>query len=208
MTTERTTEVRPAPEPAADVTESRLGPTIRRIASEHLIWPILLLLVIIGAFVPGFLTGGNLLNLLWGATPLGCMVLGLYFVMIAGKLDLSLESTFALAPTVGVLAMGAGLNPVLGILLTLLVGVVVGLFNGAVSVGLNVNPFLVTLATLLTLRGVVVYLIPEGSTTCRRPTRHSGDGSSSAGCRSPSSRWPSCSPWPSSSCGTRPSAAA
>ena len=162
MTTERTTEVRPAPEPAADVTESRLGPTIRRIASEHLIWPILLLLVIIGAFVPGFLTGGNLLNLLWGATPLGCMVLGLYFVMIAGKLDLSLESTFALAPTVGVLAMGAGLNPVLGILLTLLVGVVVGLFNGAVSVGLNVNPFLVTLATLLTLRGVVVYLIPEG----------------------------------------------
>ena len=162
MTTERTTEVRPAPEPAADATESRLGPTVRRIASEHLIWPILLLLVIIGAFVPGFLTGGNLLNLLWGATPLGCMVLGLYFVMIAGKLDLSLESTFALAPTVGVLAMGAGLNPVLGILLTLLVGVVVGLFNGAVSVGLNVNPFLVTLATLLTLRGVVVYLIPEG----------------------------------------------
>jgi ribose/xylose/arabinose/galactoside ABC-type transport system permease subunit len=162
MTTERTTEVRSAPEPAAVATESRLGPTVRRIASEHLIWPILLLLVIIGAFVPGFLTGGNLLNLLWGAAPLGCMVLGLYFVMIAGKLDLSLESTFALAPTVGVLAMGAGLSPVLGIVLTLLVGVVVGLFNGAVSVGLNVNPFLVTLATLLTLRGMVVYLIPEG----------------------------------------------
>ena len=162
MTTERTTEVRPAPEPVAPPTEGRLRPTLRRIASEHLIWPILLLLVIIGAFVPGFLTGGNLLNLLWGAAPLGCMVLGLYFVMIAGKLDLSLESTFALAPTVGVLSMGAGLSPVLAIVLTLLVGVAVGSFNGLVSVGLNVNPFLVTLATLLTLRGVVVYLIPEG----------------------------------------------
>jgi simple sugar transport system permease protein len=163
-TDERTTEVAPAPEPAAPPAESRVGPTVRRIASEHLIWPILLLLVIIGAFVPGFLTGGNLLNLLWGSAPLGCMVVGLYFVMIAGKLDLSLESTFALAPTVAVIAMNGalGLNPVLGILLTLLVGVAVGLFNGAVSVGLNVNPFLVTLATLLTLRGVVVWLIPEG----------------------------------------------
>jgi simple sugar transport system permease protein len=85
--------------------------------------------------------------------------------MIAGKLDLSLESTFALAPTVGVLAMIQwlpGLNPVLGMVLTLLVGLLVGAFNGIVSVGLGVNPFLVTLATLLTLRGMVVYLIPEG----------------------------------------------
>jgi simple sugar transport system permease protein len=164
MTTEHTTAVRPAPEPADGPAEGGWKLTARRIASEHLIWPILLLLVIIGAFVPGFLSGGNLLNLLWSAAPLGCMVLGLYFVMIAGKLDLSLESTFALAPTVGVLCMGGwlGLNPVLGIVVTLLVGVVIGAFNGIVSVGLNVNPFLVTLATLLTLRGVVVFLIPEG----------------------------------------------
>ena len=77
MTAERTTEVAPAPEPAAPQAEGRIGPALRRIASEHLIWPILLLLVIIGAFVPGFLTGGNLLNLLWGAALLGCMVVGL-----------------------------------------------------------------------------------------------------------------------------------
>src|SRR6266498_4201372 len=122
MTTERTATVPQAPDAGRGPTESRWRVMARRIASEHLIWPILLLLVIIGAFVPGFLTSGNLLNLLWGAAPLGCMVVGLYFVMIAGKLDLSLESTFALAPTVGVLAMGDwwGLNPVLGILITLL----------------------------------------------------------------------------------------
>ena len=164
MTSEGTATVPKAPDADRGPSEPRWRLTARRIASEHLIWPILLLLVVVGAFVPGFLTSGNLLNLLWGAAPLGCMVVGLYFVMIAGKLDLSLESTFALAPTVGVLAMGDWwhLNPVLGILVTLLVGVLVGAFNGLVSIRLNVNPFLVTLATLLTLRGVVVFLIPEG----------------------------------------------
>ncbi len=152
--------------PTAVTRPTSRGKTLaRRIASEHLIWPILVLMFVIGAFVEGFLTKDNLLNLLWGAAPLGCMVVGLYFVMIAGKLDLSLESTFALAPTVAVLAMTdwfAGMSPILGIILTLLVGTLVGVFNGALSVGLGVNPFLVTLATLLTLRGLVVYLIPEG----------------------------------------------
>jgi ribose/xylose/arabinose/galactoside ABC-type transport system permease subunit len=151
--------------PQAGRSDSRGKAIARRIASEHLIWPILLLLFVIGFFVEGFMTSGNLLNLIWGAAPLGCMVLGLYFVMMAGKLDLSLESTFALAPAIAALAMtdwGLGIGGIGGIALTLIVGLAVGLFNGAVSVGLNVNPFLVTLATLLTLRGMVVYLMPEG----------------------------------------------
>lgn len=143
-------------------TVSRL---LRELVTEHLIWPIFLLMVVVGAFVPGFLTSRNMLNLVWAAAPLGCMVIGLYFVMITGRLDLSLESTFALSPTVAVLFMTdwlAGLNPFLAIVIGLLVGVAVGAVNGFLSITLGVNPFLVTLATLLTLRGLVVYLIPEG----------------------------------------------
>lgn len=155
----------PTPERTAQTPTSRTARIARTIAAEHLIWPIVGLMLVVGAFVPGFLTSGNLTNLMWAAAPLGCMVVGLYFVMITGRLDLSLESTYALAPVVAVLFMTqwvAGLNPVLGILITLLVGAVVGLVNGLLSVTLGVNPFLVTLATLLTIRGVVVYLIPEG----------------------------------------------
>jgi ribose/xylose/arabinose/galactoside ABC-type transport system permease subunit len=144
---------------------SRAARVVREIAAEHLIWPIVVLMVILGSFVPGFLTTGNFINLMWGAAPLGCMVVGLYFVMMTGRLDLSLESTYALGPTVAVLFMTSwvvGLSPVLGIGITLLVGALVGLINGFLSVTLGVNPFLVTLATLLIIRGVVVYLIPEG----------------------------------------------
>lgn len=143
----------------------RVQAFVREVAAEHLIWPIVLLMVIVGATVPGFLTGGNIINLVWGAAPLGCMVVGLYFVMITGRLDLSLKSTYALAPTVAVLFMTKwwmGIPTPLAILITLLVGALVGLANGFLSITLGVNPFLVTLATLLIMRGIVVYLIPEG----------------------------------------------
>ncbi len=168
----RTTEKRNAerhehgtPDSTGSASGARMTGVLRTIVAEHLIWPIVLLMFLLGAAVPGFLTTGNMINLMWGAAPLGCMVVGLYFVMMTGRLDLSLESTYALAPTVAVLFMTdwmAGLNPVVAIVITLLVGAFVGLVNGFLSITLGVNPFLVTLATLLIIRGIVVYLIPEG----------------------------------------------
>lgn len=137
----------------------------RELLAEHLIWPIVVLMLIVGATVPGFLSSGNIVNVMWGAAPLGCMVVGLYFVMMTGRLDLSLESVYALAPIVAVLLMTEwvpGLSPIVGILAALVVGGLAGLLNGFLSITLGVNPFLVTLATLLIWRGVVVYLIPEG----------------------------------------------
>ncbi|MFN8561151.1 MAG: hypothetical protein U0703_05895 [Anaerolineae bacterium] len=142
------------------------------IVSQHLIWLILLVLVCIGLFVPGFLSTRNVLNVLWAAAPLGATVLGMFFVMLMGGLDLSLESTFAFAPTVAIMLMTVWMpdivTPAVAIVVTLLVGVLVGALNGFMSVKLRVNPFLVTLGTLLVLRGLVVYLIPEACTTCRR----------------------------------------
>ncbi len=136
------------------------------IVSQHLIWLILLVLVCIGLFVPGFLSTRNVLNVLWAAAPLGATVLGMFFVMLMGGLDLSLESTFAFAPTVAIMLMTTWMpdivTPAVAIVVTLLVGVLVGALNGFMSVKLRVNPFLVTLGTLLVLRGLVVYLIPEG----------------------------------------------
>ncbi|MFV0426651.1 MAG: ABC transporter permease [Beutenbergiaceae bacterium] len=138
---------------------------LRNLVTEHLIWPIVVVIVLLGSMVDGFLTVANFTNLMWAAAPLGCMVLGLYFVMMTGRLDLSLESTYALAPTIAVLTMvnaTLGLHPLLAILLTIVVGGVLGLINGFLSITMGVNPFLVTLATLLIYRGFVVYLIPEG----------------------------------------------
>lgn len=134
--------------------------------SENLVWLLLLLLMVVGFFVRGFWGVANLTNILWAAAPTGLMVLGLFFVMLTGGLDLSLESTFAAAPTIAAMLMltwaPALVPPPVAIVVTCLLGLAFGLFNGVFSVRLGVNPFLVTLATLIVLRGIVIYLIPEG----------------------------------------------
>ena len=136
------------------------------ILERHLIWALLVLLILIGLTVPGFFSVRNFVNVLWAAAPLGCMVLGLFFVMLTGGLDLSLESTFALAPTVAIVWvlqwMPDQVWPGFAVIAVPLIGLLVGMINGLFSVRLGVNAFLVTLATLLIMRGIVIYLIPEG----------------------------------------------
>ncbi len=58
--------------------------------------------------------------------------------------------------------MPALVPPLVAVVITVLMGAAVGFFNGVASVLMRVNAFLITLATLLILRGILVYLIPEG----------------------------------------------
>ncbi|WP_116134180.1 ABC transporter permease [Tropicimonas sp. IMCC34043] len=136
------------------------------VLEKHLIWALLAILFLVGLTVPGFFSSRNILNVMWAAAPLGCMVLGLFFVVLTGGLDLSLESTFALAPTLAVVLFFQVLPfesvPVLPVLGVLVFGGIIGLLNGLFAVKLRVSPFLVTLGTLLLMRGLVVWLIPEG----------------------------------------------
>jgi simple sugar transport system permease protein len=133
---------------------------------RHLIWLLLLVLVLFGSTVQGFTSLQNILNVMWAAAPLGCMVLGLFLVLLIKEVDLSLESTFAFAPTIAIVAMlqwwPDGLPPIVAAIATPLLGLLVGAAQGAFAVKLRVNAFLVTLATLLLMRGFVIFLIPEG----------------------------------------------
>jgi ribose/xylose/arabinose/galactoside ABC-type transport system permease subunit len=138
---------------------------LRRVAEANLIWLILFVTFAYGATVQGFLNSQNLINLVWAAVPMGCMVLGMFFVMLTGGLDLSLESIYGVAPVLGLILLThvfVGAPPQFALVLCLGTGIFAGLMNGLISVKLRVNPFLVTLAALLFWRGVVIALIPEG----------------------------------------------
>jgi ribose/xylose/arabinose/galactoside ABC-type transport system permease subunit len=136
------------------------------ILERHLIWVLLVAIALVGLTMPGFFSVRNMTNLLWSASPLGCMVLGMFFVLLTGGLDLSLESIFAAAPTVAIVlviqTVGESVWPGMAVVLALALGAVAGLLNGVFAVKLGVNAFLVTLATLLIFRGIVIFLIPEG----------------------------------------------
>ena len=132
---------------------------------DNFIWVLLLGLVIIGAIaIPRFFSVDNAINILYNSASFGMMVLGMTFALLLGKLDLSIESTYAFASGIGILCMTRwfDMNPVLAIVVTLVVGIGIGYCNSLLSVNLNINPFLATLCTMLILRGYVLFLIPQG----------------------------------------------
>jgi len=132
---------------------------------DNFIWVLLLILVVVAAlFVPKFFSVRNFLNILYHSTAFSMMVLGMTFCLLVGQFDLSIESVYAFGPAIGALFMleWFHVSPVIAIFITIFVGAGIGLINGIMAVKVGVNAFLQTLCTLIILRGVVLYLIPQG----------------------------------------------
>lgn len=140
----------------------RLRTKIQLTLLDNLVWVLLALFFVVNAlFTPNFFSGKNQLNILYQSATLGLLVLGQGIVMMVGELDLSVEATLAFAPGVTILlAEQFGLNPVVCILLTLLIGVLVGCFNGACVAKLQTNSFLLTMSSEIVMRGLVLFLVP------------------------------------------------
>ena len=130
---------------------------------EVALLPVLVLLIIVGTVVsPAFLTVSNFAGIGQQSSALGVVVVGESLILLIGGMDLSLESTFGLAPMVAawlivpVSAYGVGtdLSPYLGILVLIAVGAAVGLVNGLLIVKGRLNGFIVTLGMTIVLAGL------------------------------------------------------
>jgi simple sugar transport system permease protein len=132
---------------------------------ELALLPALIVLIIIGTIVsPFFLSQGNITTILTSSAALALIVLAESLVIITGKFDLSLESIYGFAPAIGAMVVlpaaqfgfGFELPTFVGIIVVLLVGALIGFINGFMVVGLRLNAFIVTLAMLIILRGMLV----------------------------------------------------
>ena len=111
---------------------------------------------------PAFLTVSNFAGIGQQSSALGVVVVGESLILMIGGMDLSLESTYGLAPMVAawlivpVAAYGSGtdLSPYLGIVVLLAVGAAVGLVNGLLIVKGRLNGFIVTLGMTIVLAGL------------------------------------------------------
>jgi ribose transport system permease protein len=114
-----------------------------------------LLLVITASMSDVFFTQRNLSNLLRQAVTNGLLSLGMLVVILTGGIDLSVGSVVALAGIMvaGMSKQGMPLFP--AILICLVVGVAVGGVNGFFIARFKLQPFIVTLATLGAIRGLV-----------------------------------------------------
>jgi simple sugar transport system permease protein len=127
--------------------------------------PVILLLLLVGFIVsPNFLTTGNMTDVLQQCTELSLLVLGESMILIAGRMDLSLESTIGVAPVIAIWLVApanggrfAGLDLLPGwsaVPVCLLVGALIGAVNGLVILKVRINAFILTLGMLIALRGL------------------------------------------------------
>jgi ribose transport system permease protein len=136
---------------------------------DNLVWFMLLfVLAIFSAFVPNYFQLAIFANIIEASSVLGVMSIGLALVIISGHMDLSVESVAALgAMAVGILfcsagiGMGVTLSPEwlmvpVSLLVALAVGGLVGVLNGFLVVKAGMNAFIITLASYIWVRGLVV----------------------------------------------------
>lgn len=113
-----------------------------------------------GEVVNDFWNSYTLIQTATDASFFAIMAIGVTMVIIAGGIDLSVGSIYALSGVAAALLLRAlgpldpGMTVVLGLLICTGVGLLCGLLNGALVVGLRVHPFIITLGTMWMLRGV------------------------------------------------------
>jgi ribose transport system permease protein len=138
---------------------------------DNLVWVILaVVLIVFSLTIPNYFQIGIFANIVEQSTFVGTMAIGLSLVIIAGNIDLSVESTLALAAMVtGLLfaTRGAGLGLTLSpewllipisLLIALATGAMIGLANAFFVVRLGMNAFIATLASFIWVRGLVIAL--------------------------------------------------
>ncbi|WP_405009624.1 ABC transporter permease [Kitasatospora sp. NBC_01539] len=125
---------------------------------------VLLLVVVVSSVVyPTFGTLDNARGVTVQASFLAIVALGMTLVIITGGIDLSVGSVFALGGVLAAWASQWGIVPAL--LLPIAVCGAIGAVNGLLVARAGMAPFIVTLASLLAARGLLLALTDEGATT-------------------------------------------
>jgi ribose transport system permease protein len=158
--------------PAARTTTARPVQTSRfrvRRQSGYGLLAILLIGLIISPHSPRggliFLEPGNITDILRQVSEIGIISLGMTFVILTAGIDLSVGTVLALASSISALIVTrATLNVTssLAILIAVIAAIgscgLVGLANGFVIARWNIQPFIVTLASMIGIRGLARWI--------------------------------------------------
>jgi ribose transport system permease protein len=142
-----------------------------------------------GEQVNNFWNSYTLIQTATDASFFAVMAIGATVVIISGGIDLSVGSIYALAGTTMAIVLrsagpGGGTGTVLlGLVVCLGVGLLCGVLNGALVVGLKVHPFIITLGTMWVLRGIAFVatkaesiLVPQSLTAVTKASLGMGGG--------------------------------
>lgn len=115
--------------------------------------------------IPIFLSPRNLSFLLLQISVVGILAIGIVLVLLLGEIDLSVAATAGVAAaSVAVLIARFGWSVLPAVAVGLLVAVAIGLFQGFFVAVVKVPSFVVTLAGLLSLQGVMLVILGQQGT--------------------------------------------
>jgi len=115
---------------------------------------LVLLIIIFSILSDAFLTFSNISNLILASALVGIVAAGMTVVIISGGFDLSVGGNVALTGVVVASLLADGMPQWVAVLAGMGVGLAVGTFNGICVTKFKINPFITTLAMMITVRAV------------------------------------------------------
>ena len=130
---------------------------------------------------PAFLQFRNLQNIIVQASVTGVMAIGMTFVIMTAGIDISvggiLYLTLVLATALSLkMEASGGTAGAIVYAAAVLLGAILGLFNGLLINYVGINPLVVTLATLTVYRGLAIHINKAGITIPPESARFLGIG--------------------------------
>ena len=108
---------------------------------------------------PIFLTLRTQSDILFEYAEYGILATGMTLVILSGGIDLSVGSVLGFAATlVSLLMIGYGWGPLPAVIVTMIAGAAIGAINGGIISKFKMQPFVVTLATMVAARGLAKWI--------------------------------------------------
>jgi len=124
---------------------------------------LLLMCLVLSLSTKTFMTEGNITNLLRQGAMIAILAVGQTFVIITAGIDLSVGAIVGFTSVIAAWLLTHDFSILSTIILTLCIGIGIGMFHGFGIVQMGLPPFIITLATLTSLRGIGL-LLTNGAT--------------------------------------------
>jgi len=108
---------------------------------------------------PVFGTSGNAANILRQSASVLVLGLAMTTVVLIGGIDLSVGSVVLASATIAGIVLAEEVHPAFAIVAGIGIGAVVGAINAALIEGLRISPVIVTLATMIAVRGFSLVML-------------------------------------------------
>ena len=122
---------------------------------------LVLMCVLLSVVTDSFLVSTNILSTLRNVCVNCLIAFGITCVLICGGIDLSVGSVAAASGVTAVQLANLGIPVIFCVIVALILGIAVGFVNGFVVANTDLPPFIITLSTQITVRGIS-YILTGG----------------------------------------------